>query len=448
MKRISVLLTATAIVATACSESPAEPASEIGAAGLSSAASAVSSAADLQAALDVAASTPGPSTVVVRGVIHLEDPLTYVSSYDLEIVGRGARLIGPDDPIAEPTNSGARVGEPTVGDALQILGAPDLTVRNVRFEEQTGHGIYFELPSGAAGTVHIRMTGVRFTGQGLSALWYEDQESERGVIESAAGVHLGLERVQVLGTGFAADEDGGCPGAEEEDGCPWADFDGMRINEGGDGGLDFAFRNVRFLENAGDGIEFDETGAGHVTGAVVRGMFDRNGSQPQFLEDLEDGFDIDEAGPGSVDLSMELTTIDQNIDEGLDLDEEGEGDIVLALHQIGASGNQDDNIKLSEDADREDEPDSGIESGGILIDISGLRANGALDGDGVKLEEFGRGRILGAIDRSQIRQNDSDGLEAEQVNQGADVDGALTLTRTQIRQNGTDIDLENVVINP
>jgi hypothetical protein len=114
---------------------------------------------------------------------------------------------------------------------------------------------------------------------------------------------------------------------------------------------------------------------------------------PQFTEHLEDGFDIDEAGDGSVILAMSRTSISGNFDEGLDLDEEGDGDIDVTLEDVQANGNADDNIKFSEDADQEDVPVLGADSGGIMVDFDRVRASGALDGDGINLEEFGEGRI-------------------------------------------------------
>lgn len=439
-----------AVAAAACSDSPVQPATSVDAvtaeaprAGLGPVAG---DAASLQAALDAVAAGD-ESTIIVQGRIVLDAPLVYTGDNDLTLLGRGARIVGPFAEIDAPTPSAARVGEPTVGDALQIFGAPDLAIEGVRFEGQTGHGIYFEVYAEATGTVGIDLTGVDFRGQGLSALWFEDQENAAGPIESDASVSLSLERVSVRGTGFADGPSDICALNDEDLGCEWADFDGMRINEGGLGDIAMDFRNVDFRGNAGDGIEFDETDAGAVLGAVTNGSFDDNGSQPQFPVDLEDGFDIDEAGDGGIRLAMERVSINGNIDEGLDLDEEGNGDVELSLVRVNAIGNQDDNVKVSEDADLEDVGPAG-DTGGVFFSFTQLRANGALDGDGVALEGFGAGRVVGTIERSQIRRNADDGLQAEQAAGGPGVDGEIAIVRSQIRGNADDdLNLDNIVVN-
>ena len=183
-----------------------------------------------------------------------------------------------------------------------------LTIRNVDFAGQTGHGIYFELTDDTTGIVRIDFSNVGFEGQGLTGMWVEDQaggsEAVPEPIDSEASIHLAFRNVTVSGTGFAEDDAGSCRRLAEEDGCPWADFDGMRINEGGEGDITFDINGAVFTGNAGDGIELDETGNGSVQGSVVRSSFDRNGAQPQFTVDVEDGFDIDEAGDGGIHLVM------------------------------------------------------------------------------------------------------------------------------------------------
>ncbi|HJK96068.1 MAG TPA: hypothetical protein RMF84_02545 [Polyangiaceae bacterium LLY-WYZ-14_1] len=448
MKRLSVTLLAAAVAVSACSDSPVAPAPEqTRADGATFGPSTVTTAADLQDALDLAAMTEGPSIIYIRGMVALDEPLVYMGSDDLQIRGLGnAYLVGPTTPISEPSNSGNRVGEPTVGDALQVMGGADLYIRNLGFKGSTGHGIYMELPGDASGQAMVDFYGVDFEDQGLSALWIEDQANAAGDINSDASIYLALEKVTVTGTGFATDADGGCPGASEDDGCGWADFDGIRINEGGDGGITMRFSNVRMNGNAGDGIEFDEKGPGDVAGTVINATFNENGSQPQFPEDLEDGFDIDEAGDGGIDISLLGVNINENIDEGLDLDEEGEGDIAVELLLVRANGNADDNIKLSEDADLEDADLTDAEdTGGIEVNFVRVTANGAVDGDGINLEEFGGGTITGSIASSRINGNADDGLQAEQVAAPGDADGVIDLIRTVINGNGDDdLNLENV----
>ena len=404
----------------ACSDSPVDPSGPVGVPGVAEAppvAPAATDAASLQAALDLAAGTGG--TVIVQGTIVLTDPLTYTSDQNLTLMGRqDARIVGPTTPIAAPSNSGARVGEETVGDALQVVGDGDLTIRNLAFEGQSGHGVYRELTDDASGTVTIDLSQVVFTGQGLSGMWVEDQtggsEAAPDPIQSDASIHLAFVNVTVSGTGFAEDAGQSCRALEEEDGCPWADFDGMRFNEGGLGDITFDFRSVDFSDNAGDGAEFDEIGDGGVQGSVAASFFNRNGEQPQFPADVEDGFDIDEAGDGGVHLEMRNVEVSDNVDEGVDLDENGSGDVFLGAENLAATGNVDENIKITES---EDDPTG---AGDIVLDLVNVTADGSLDSRGARFEEFGEGGVRGLIRGSSFSNNtEDDGLRIDEEGEGS-----------------------------
>lgn len=423
-----------ALVWAACSDSPVEPPAEVDTPPVSEGrivAPPATDGASLQHALDAAASSGG--VVIVRGTVHLQEPLVYASDRDLTIIGaRGARIVGPNRPIAAPSRSNARVGEETVGDALQILGAPDLTIRNLDFQDQSGHGIYFELTDDARGTVEIDFKRVGFSGQGLAGMWVEDQaggsEAAPDPIESDASIHLDFTGVTVRGTGFAEDDAQSCRALTEEDGCPWADFDGMRINEGGLGDVTFSFRRVEFTDNAGDGIEFDETGPGGAHGAVTASSFNGNGEQPQFTVDVEDGFDIDEAGPGGIHLEFRRVEVNDNIDEGTDLDEAGEGSVYFGARNLVATGNVDENVKITES---EDDPEG---AGDIVLDLVNVTADGSLEGRGARFEEFGEGGVKGRITRSTFSGNvEDDGLRIDE-----EAAGSIDVRLRRIAASGND----------
>lgn len=408
----------------ACSDSPLEPESldrEPIAAESHWAAPAATDAQELQKALDDAA-TSGKA-VVVRGVIELSEPLTYQSNRTLRIVGqRGARIVGPSAAIATPSNSGMRVGEETVGDALQILGEPDLSIRNVSFVEQSGHGIYFELTDDARGRVDIELNGVSFREQGLSAMWVEDQQggsqASPDPINSDASLHLDFVRVRVQGTGFAEDDAQSCRGLAETDGCSWADFDGVRINEGGAGDITYRFRNVTFEGNAGDGVELDEKGAGDVVGAVYNSTFNKNGEQPQFPADLEDGFDIDEEDEGGIRATFIGVHANDNIDEGIDLDEVGNGDAHIVAFSVVATGNSDENIKVTESDPEVD--GSAPQGGDIIVHFWNVKSDASLAGRGARFEEFGDGNVRGSMTRSSFSNNSNDdGLRIDEDGAGS-----------------------------
>lgn len=69
-------------------------------------------------------------------------------------------------------------------------------------------------------------------------------------------------------------------------------FDGIRVNEGGEGHLAFRIHDSNVERNVGDGVELDETGEGDVISSVERTDFLTNGPQPQNEDDPEDNFDI------------------------------------------------------------------------------------------------------------------------------------------------------------
>jgi len=409
-----------ALVWAGCSDSAVEPTADLDPPPTAEnlVAPPAADAASLQAALDAAVSTGG--TVIVRGTIKLDVPLTYVGDQDLTILGwRGARIVGPAAKIDAPSRSSVRVGEETVGDGLQILGSPDLQIRNVDFEDQSGHGIYFELTDDATGTVNFDFRRVSFRDQGLSGMWVEDQaggsEAVPDPINSSASIHLQLRNVAVTGTGFAEDKAQSCREIEDEaEGCPWADFDGMRVNEGGNGGLTFDLANVDFSHNAGDGIELDETDGGNAQGTVVRSSFNRNGEQPQYPIDVEDGFDIDEVGGGGVNLVMRNVEVNDNVDEGVDLDENGGGSVEFTARRLVATGNVDENIKITES---EDDPTG---AGNIVLDLVRVTADGSLDSRGARFEEFGGGSVLGSIRNSTFSGNtEDDGLRIDEEARGS-----------------------------
>ncbi len=439
MKRIACILSATLVAASACSESsdtlvqPIEPDLAI---------FNVSDEAALRAALGIAENNGQTDVITIKGTINLTSPLSYTSDETLTLQGRGARLIGPQTPISEPSNSNSRVGEATVGDVLQIFGdnsAPDVTIDDVVLSDGTGHGIYYEVSSSAGAiTADLSLKGVTLAHNGLSGLWMEEQASDNGAINTPASLSLSLDRVRVMDNGYAEDDAQECRDNAEEEGCPWADFDGIRLNEGGPGNITYESRNAQFTGNAGDGLELDEKGTGDVIAEDVNGKYNNNGFQPQFPEDLEDGYDIDEEGSGSIYLTLTRTQVNGNIDEGIDIDEDGLGDIDATFNEVAANENADDNIKFTEDASIEDAP-TDDDFGSIIVDFSNLTVTRALDGDGIKLEEFGGGTLSGTIRRSNVSFNDSDGLDLDANQAGI---GVVTLQNVTAMKNGSD-DVDN-----
>lgn len=390
----SLLALPLAALAASCSDDPSGPLPTAPPAASSSAAAVeVDSQAELQAALD--APLAGPSVRVVRlaADVTLASTLTYAGPQELRIEGRGATITGPAG-----------------GDALTVTGGADLILRDVTIAGAGGHGVYVDVPAGAAGTVDVALHGVTLRDNGLSGLWVEDQEHA-----SPAGVSLAIRESRIERNGFRA-------------GAGFADFDGVRVNEGGAGDLELDMHRVVVTGNAADGVELDEKGAGDVAARVQHTVFDDNGDQPQNPDDLEDGFDVDEAGAGDIRARLTHVRANGNEDEGIDLDEEGTGGIEAVFNQVEASRNLDSNITLTED--------EGERAGGsVELDFHNVTASGSRDDDGIKVEEFGAGDLEGRIVSSTIAGNADDGIQVEENQAGR---GTLRLQSVLIRENGDD----------
>jgi len=426
MIRLRTVATLGLIVAVAsCSDSSTAPVTEEGAptadaprgipAGPARSGTTASTEAELRDALAAAAASPRLRVIQLGGDIELTSPLVYRSSLPLAIEGRGYRITGPEVAIDRPTTPDERIGEPSEGDALVVLGAPHLRLRDLTIERSSGHGIYMELPPEANGMVRVALEGTHLISNGLSGLWIEDQVGASGPIESPAGISLHFEESTATGNGFAGN------------GEAFADFDAIRVNEGGRGSIRFRAEGSALDENAGEGVELDEIGDGDVRARVEGSTFDRNGAQPQFPDDLEDGFDIDEAGAGSAFVVMAKVSANDSFDEGIDLDEEGPGHIVLHLEDVEAMRNNDENIKLTEDEDE-------LAGGSIRVRFIRVTATDGSD-DGIQLEEFGPGHLRGIIAESVVTRNGDDGLDLTQENEGT---GLILLKESEISGNSDD----------
>jgi hypothetical protein len=246
-------------------------------------------------------------------------------------------------------------------------------------------------------------------------LYLDDQVggSNPGGGDSAAGLRVLLSDVRVEDNGFRHDI---------------SDFDGVRVDEGGEGAMVARIHRSRFTGNAGDGFEIDETGDGDVEAVVQNSRFERNGTQPQNTADLEDGFDIDENDAGHLIARLIDVTANGNQDEGVDLDEEGTGDLRAWFTRVGASANTDSNITFTED-------ENNLLGGSITFVFQNVRANESVSDDGFKPEEYGDGDVTGTIINSSFNHNDDDGIQIEQSDAGG---GLLRLLNVNFAGNGDD----------
>ena len=393
--------------AAACSDTaPTAPAEELAVAPDLAKVS-VSSVTGLQDALDAASANPRLRRVELDADITLEAPLYYDSHLPLRIEGNGYTITGPDVAIDEPVLPGDRYGEPSGGDAFVLMGGGNVRMNDLTIADASGNGIYMEIPADRRGLVRVIFEEVHLTNNGLSGLWIEEQANEAGPIAGRASIFLGFDESSVTGNGFAGE-------AGQE---AYADWDGVRVNEGGKGSIRLRTTDSHFDGNAAEGIELDEKGDGSVRADLEESTFNGNGEQPQFSDDLEDGFDIDEADAGGIVVVMEDVEASNNFDEGIDLDEEGYGDVVLRFENVTANDNNDENIKVSEDAELEDAEPPFDGGGDIRFRFEEVTANGSND-DGVQLEEFGPGDLRGTIEESEVTGNGDDGLDLTQAATG------------------------------
>ena len=146
---------------------------------------------------------------------------------------------------------------------------------------------------------------------------------------------LSVEDSSILGNGVVIHA--GAPDFDDSlaTGCP-VDFDGIRVDDGGNGGIRATITRTDAVGNRADGIELDERDNGGVDALVVDSHIDDNGDTG--TDDTDDGFDIDEFGNGDIDAHFERVTVNGNFDEGLDVSEADTGNASLAVVGFGLLG--------------------------------------------------------------------------------------------------------------
>lgn len=314
--------------------------------------------------------------------IRLSSTITFTGAQGLSIDGNHATLDG--------TSAGAAAFMVTGGGHLRVS---DLLVRNAPAE-----GIHVEVPDNATGTIQLVFSGVEIAGNGGHGLLVNDQDDPDDV-DSEGGSAASLA-VTIIDSRF------------HDNGYTVSDRDGIRINEGGDGQIDFTIRHSRADDNAADGIELDERGQGNVSIDVFRTRITRNGVFDPL--DLDDGFDIDEAGAGSILGQVVSSSANQNYEEGLDFNENGPGDLRVDLRDVEANGNREEGIDYEEDDD--------VAGGGHLVAVMErvtTIGNGADGGDGgLKIREKGEGDLDVTLTRIVALQNQMAGVHVRETEAG------------------------------
>ena len=428
MKRISALAAAAAVLLAACADAgndafaPSLDPAAGGVAGLTE----VTSPADagvgsLRAAVEAANIDPAVTRIRITaalGPVALESPLVYSGAQPLTIDGNGVVLDGSGLPAAAPHLDAAFVSN----------GGGDLTIRELGVESSTGVGILVDVPAGRGETIVIELDRVTVTGSRLHGVLVNDQVDyfaepfTRADGGSDASLLVRLSASTITGNGFAG-----------------LDYDGVRVNEGGAGSLDFRVTQSLVQGNGADGIELDERSAGDAIFSVEHTRILENGFFSS--EDWDDGIDVDELGTGHLIGSFVQAVASGNAEQGVDLNENNEGDLRVTMTGVTAEDNSEEGVEFEEDDDFEDFPDEswGGDLDAVLVAVTTNR-NGANDGDaGLKVREKFAGNLTARITRAYSADNAIAGIEVRE-GQGGSMD-AEVVNATALRNDGAGLRL-------
>lgn len=316
----------------------------------------------------------------VKRPVELKTPVVYTGAQDIAIEGEGAEI----------TQNGST-------HLLVANGGGNLYLENISFTNAARSGIVVNVPGGVSPREQVvSLRNVVLSGNGWYGLHFDDQSGGDG---SGADSSSSLRFLMIDST---------VTGNNTDPSLSAADKDGVRIDEGGPGGVTVVISGSVLNENSADGIEIDETGSGDVLATVIGSSFSENGAQPQ-NPSLEDGLDIDEAGPGDIHLKITKSKINSNRDEGLDLDEAGEGMLHLAAVDLEVSKNAGDNIKATQ-----------FQDGNITALMRNVTVTESRRGAGANLESFGNandgnaaGKVFVTLQNSSIVRNKEEDIQLE-----------------------------------
>jgi hypothetical protein len=355
--------------------------------------------------------------------VDLQSSVVYSGTQDLVILGRGSTISGASAAKAATWDGGLFV---SMSDA-------DITLRNLDFVESFNNGIAVFIPASATGNVAVTLDrvsidastyhGLFVDGQAFSGFNTDDVPHPACVdphfFDSAAGVVLNVLFSSVTNSGqIPASFD-----SSTATGCP-LDFDGIRVDDGGEGNIVGRILDTTVTGNLADGVEYDEVGPGDVRSQAVASSFENNGNTGAIVPghpDPDDGFDIDEADGGSIDANFVRVRASGNFDEGIDLDEAGEGNVMLDGVQVTANANEDEGVKIDE-----------ADGGSVTLRLVNSEVSEDDSQDGVELTETGDGNLDARITRSTITNNDNFGIKATQEDAGT---GTLVVVSSDLTGN-------------
>ena len=355
-------------------------------------------------AVEIASRHPGVDKIDVRNNVNqimLESEVEFTGTQHLTIDGNKTVILASD------SFTGAGVFVSSGAADLKLL---DLTI-NGDFQEGEAAviGVFVPVPADADGQLLIDLENVNIINHGLHGLHVSDQ-----VNESDASVMLILDDVLVTNNGIGA-----------------ADYDGIRVDEGGVGHIVAQIENARIDANGGDGLELDERGAGNVSAVIEDSTFNQNGFFT--ADDPGDGVDIDEIDDGGVTVRLEDVKLNDNLDQGFDVDEAGNGDVNVFLEKVQTNNNLDEGLKIGEENEgslsaffekvtANNNGDEGIDvseenEGDFSVFFEKVTAKNNLD-DGIELEESDSGSAVVTLEAINVDRNSDEGIQVGESGEG------------------------------
>ena len=397
-----------------------------------------------RAAVDAASDDPAIDTIMFASPLSvtLLTEVHYEGGQDLTILGNGSTLTG-DCPLASTWGGGL----------FASYSAASISLSDISFVESCNNGVGVFIPEDASGEVAITLDNVNIIDSRFHGLYADNQDST-GVYntddvphpdcedphpyDSKAGIVLYVVDSNIDGNGtvfpdgvnWIQPEPIDCDGGELElTGCPF-DFDGIRLDDGGQGGIAALAWNSSANGNLADGIEYDERDQGDVLSWAWGLTVAENGDTTAYpildcdgdtVEDLDDGFDIDEEDSGELYAYFEDILVVDNRDEGLDLDEAGNGSATVMVDGAVANGNEDQGVKVDES-----------DNGSLWVSLHDVEANGSLSQHGTEFTEEDNGSLDVVISDSEISGNDDGAVAGEQTGSGY---GLLTVIDSDLTGN-------------
>jgi hypothetical protein len=359
----------------------------------------------LRAALDAASASTAIDTIVIRnnvGTVTLAGTLEYTGPQALKIRGNDATI----QPAA---------GQEGSFDLFESTGGADLTLEGLAFQNGLKN-LDIIVPAGATGELAVILKRVAIRNSIQHGLHIDDLTNA-----TAASVRLAVQDSIISGNGTDPN-----------------DFDGIRVDERGAGGITATFRNSTVADNGNDGVELDERDAGDVVADIRHSDFLRNGFAN--VADLEDGFDIDEGGSGNIVATAINARFLDNFEGGFDVNEDDgddptdAGDLIATLINVEGNDNDDKGLDFSEG-----------DGGHIIAAFVNVAANrngifaGNLE-EGIVLEEEGGGDVVAAFVNVTASGNGDDGIDIDETGDGDFVGLLVNVRANDNGAEGIDID--------